>query len=87
MLVELGFEVRYALLEVGVGLEELSKLGLLELEHQETAADKGTHGRRRGRPVVGGNTSRWRRIVHAASMREVGAAVKRGRSDGCAEAP
>ena len=78
MLVELGFEVRYALLEVGVGLEELSKLGLLELERQETAADKATHGGRRGRPVVGGNTSRWRRIVHAASMREVGAAVKRG---------
>src|SRR5439155_7814969 len=65
MLVELGFEVRYALLEVGFGLEELSKLGLLELERQETAADKGTHGGRRGRPGVGGTTRRWRRMVHA----------------------
>ena len=76
MLGQAGFEVGNTHLEVGKLLLLVSKLLLLLRQNGQERTDELAYRARRGRPVVWGETSRWRVAIHAASMPGVGVAVK-----------
>ena len=76
MLVEPRFEISHALMQIGVLLLELHDQAVIVGLNGQLRANELAHDERCGGPLVCADTRRWRVVVHAASIGEMGAAVK-----------